>query len=222
MRRPSGSKPGRLRGAIVLLIYAGLLAMGYWGSGWLIDLIDIERFAPEHDGEARSYTLMTAGVLFYALLMAVPFVPGMEISLALLAVFGPPVAMPIYLATVAALTLSCLIGSRLPLSLIGRLFGAFGLKRSQQLVLLLQPLSAAQRLDLLLEHAPQRIVPLLLKHRYLAIIAALNMPGNALIGGGGGIALLAGSSGLYRLPLFSAAVALAALPIPLLVILSGG
>jgi hypothetical protein len=36
-----------------------------------------------------------------------------------------------------------------------------------------------------------------LRRRYIAPALALNIPGNALIGGGGGIALFAGVSGLY-------------------------
>ena len=211
--------PRWLRIAVVALIYGGLLAGGHWGSGWLIDLVgvDLGTGAQSHD-----FHVMIAGVAFYAALMAIPFVPGMEISLALLAVFGPKVAMAIYAATVAALTLSCLIGRMLPLSLIATLFGSLGLQRAKGLVQSLQPLSAEQRFEALIEHAPKRVVPVLLKHRYIAIIVALNVPGNAVIGGGGGIALLAGMSGLFTIPRFLASVSLAALPVPLVVILSSG
>ena len=71
-------------------------------------------------------------------------------------------------------------------------------------------------------HAPKRVVPVFLKHRSIAIMVALNVPGNAVIGGGGGIALLAGMSGLFTFPRFLASVSLAALPVPLFVILTGG
>lgn len=209
--------PRWLRVAALVLIYGGLLAAGHWGSGWLTDLVD-ETLG---DG-ARSYELhvMIGGILFYALLLAIPFVPGMEISLALLALFGPRVAIAIYAATVGALTLSCLFGRLMPVSLIARLFSSLGLQRARKLVEKLQPLSAGQRLAVLLENAPKRIVPALLKHRYIAVIFALNMPGNAVVGGGGGIALLAGMSGLFTFPRFVAAVALAALPVPLFVMLT--
>ena len=89
------------------------------------------------------------------------------------------------------------------------------------LVQSLEPLSAELRLATLINHAPKRIVPMLLKHRYIAIIVALNVPGNAIIGGGGGIALLAGMSGLFTMPRFFASVSLAALPVPLFVMLTG-
>ncbi len=211
--------PRWLRIAVVALVYGGLLAVGHWGSGWLIDLVgvDLGTGAQPHDRHG-----MIAGVAVYAALMAIPFVPGIEISLALLAVFGPKVAMAVYAATVAALALSCLIGRMLPLSLIATLFGSLGLQRAKGLVQSLQPLSAKQRFEVLIEHAPKRVVPVLLKHRYIAIIVALNVPGNAVIGGGGGIALLAGMSGLFTFPRFIASVSLAALPVPLVVLLSGG
>jgi hypothetical protein len=207
-----------LRIAAVVLFYGGLLGLGHWGSGWLIEVIGMDLGA---GGQSHGLHVMVAGVVLYALLMAIPFVPGMEISLALLAVFGPKVALAIYAATVAALTLSCLIGRLLPVGLIGAFFGSLGLHRARDLVLSLQPLNGEQRLAVLLEHAPKRIVPLLLKHRYIAIMVALNTPGNAIIGGGGGIALLAGMSGLFSFPRFLAAVCLAVLPVPLFIMLTG-
>ena len=94
-----------------------------------------------------------------------------------------------------------------------------GLQRAKGLVQSLQPLSAEQRLEVRIEHARKRVVPVLLKHRYIAIIVALNVPGNAVIGGGGSIALLAGLSGLFTFPRILASVSLAALPVPLVVIL---
>jgi hypothetical protein len=110
----------------------------------------------------------------------------------------------------------------LPVSLIATLFGSLGLQRAKGLVESLQPLTAEQRFEVLIEHAPKRVVPVFLKHRYIAIMVALNVLGNAVIGGGGGIALLAGMSGLFTFPRFLTSVSLAALPVPLFVILTGG
>ncbi len=208
-----------VRIAVVALIYGSLLAGGHWGSGWLIDLVGVDfgTGAPSHN-----LLVMIAGVVSYAALMAIPFVPGIEIGLALLAVFGPEVAMAINAATVAALAVSFLIGRMLPVNLIATLFGSLGLQRAKGLVQSLQPLSAEQRLEVLIEHAPKRVVPVLLKHRYIAIIVALNVPGNFVIGGGGGIALLAGMISLFTFPRFLASVSLATLPVPLVVILTSG
>jgi hypothetical protein len=208
----------RLRIAVVLLIYGGLLAGGHWGSGWLIEMIGVDFGAGAQSGGRH---VMVAGIVLYTALMAVPFVPGMEISLGLLAVFGPRIAMAVFLATVFALGLSWTIGRLLPVGRLAGFFGALGLARAKDLVARLEPLSAEQRLAVLIDHAPRRIVPMLLKHRYIAIIVALNLPGNAVIGGGGGIALLAGMSGLFTLPRFLLTVALAALPVPLFILLNG-
>ncbi len=210
--------PRWLRIALVALIYGSLLAGGHWGGGWLIDSVVVDLGAGAQSHELH---VMIAGLVFYAALMAIPFVPGMEISLALLAAFGPKVAVAIYAATVAALGLSCLIGTLLPVSLIVSFFSSLGLQRAKGLVQSIGPLSADQRLEVLIAHAPKRVVPVLLRHRYIAIIVALNVPGNAVIGGGGGIALLAGLSGLFTLPRFLASVSLAALPVPLIVLING-
>ncbi len=200
------------------MIYGGLLAGGHWGSGWLIDFVGMDLGT---GAQSQDLQVMVVGIVVYTALMAIPFVPGMEISLGLLALFGPRVAMAVFVATVAALCLSCLIGKILPVSLLATLFGSLGLQRAKGLVQSLEPLSAELRLATLIDHAPKRIVPMLLKHRYIAIIVALNVPGNAIIGGGGGIALLAGMSGLFTMPRFFASVSLAALPVPLFVMLTG-
>jgi hypothetical protein len=67
-----------------------------------------------------------------------------------------------------------------------------------------------------LKSAPSKIVPFLLKHRYLVIALMLNLPGNALIGGGGGIGLIAGMSRLYSFPRYLLLVSVAITPLPLL------
>jgi hypothetical protein len=50
---------------------------------------------------------------------------------------------------------------------------------------------------------------------------AFNLPGNTLLGGGGGIALAAGMSGLYRPVAYLATVVLAVAPVPLLFLITG-
>ena len=203
---------------ILLLIYGVLLAGGLWGSEWLIGLVGVD-LSPGVESHARHVVM--AGIALYTALMVVPFVPGMEISLALLAAFGHQVAMIIYAATVTALAFSYLIGRLVPVRLIASFFRSLGLNRAENLVLHLEPLNAKQRLETLITHAPKRIVPTLLKHRYIGVAVALNVPGNALIGGGGGIALLAGISGLFTFPRYLAIVSLAVLPVPLAVMLMG-
>ena len=54
------------------------------------------------------------------------------------------------------------------------------------------------------------------------LMVALNLPGNALVGGGGGISLVAGFSRLFSLPKYILAVTIAVLPIPLMILVTGG
>lgn len=74
---------------------------------------------------------------------------------------------------------------------------------------------AKLRLQFLLDTTPNRLTPFLLRYRYLALVILLNTPGNSLIGGGGGIALIAGLSGLFKWYYFAMAMALAIAPIPI-------
>lgn len=210
-------RPNWPRAIALILIIGVLFALGHWGSGWLTGIVK------DHIGaylEAHRLHIILAGITLYAALMAIPFLPGMEISLAMLAIFGPSVAVSIYIATVAALSFAYAIGRNVPLQVVGRLFDFLGLERAGQLMNTLQPMNRHQRLEFIVQNAPKRIVPTLLKHRYLALIAALNIPGNAMIGGGGGISLIAGLSGMFSFPLFLIAISIAALPVPLFVFLS--
>ncbi|NNU78948.1 hypothetical protein HMH01_00725 [Halovulum dunhuangense] len=153
----------------------------------------------------------------YAVLLALPFVPGVEIGLGLLTMFGAMAAPFVYLATVAGLSLSFLCGRLIPAQVLARLARRLGLARLETHLLRLDPLDSAARLELLLRSAPQGWGAMLLRRRYLALALALNMPGNAILGGGGGIALAAGMSRLFNIPGFLAAVAVAVSPVPILI-----
>jgi hypothetical protein len=85
----------------------------------------------------------------------------------------------------------------------------------------LAPLSRKERLAMLVDHAPRRFIPHLVRYRYIALVLAFNLPGNAVVGGGGGIALLAGLSGMFSFPHYLFATSIAALPVPLAALLVG-
>lgn len=70
----------------------------------------------------------------------------------------------------------------------------------------------------LTQHAPRWLKPWLVNHRMLTLIALINLPGNTLLGGGGGIALVTGLSKLMSFPQFLLGVALAVAPVPVVVI----
>ncbi len=120
----------------------------------------------------------------------------------------------------AQLAVLC-IGRFVPAAVTASLFGALGLDRARRLVLRMAALDPAGRAALLAGESPRRWAPFLLRHRYLAFAAALNLPGNTLLGGGGGLALAAGMSGLFAPAPFLVTLLLAVAPLPLFVLLSG-
>lgn len=191
--------------------YAAILSLGYWGSGWLTQTLELE---PGNRQLIANHGAVWLSLAAYALLLAVPFVPGIEISLGLLSAFGSTVALQVYFATVAAFIVSYWIGRIVPAAVLSSFFRWIGFTSAEALVERLRPLSRKERLALLVEIAPRRFIPSLVRYRYLALIVALNLPGNAILGGGGGIALLAGLSGLFSFPLYLIAASLSALPIP--------
>jgi hypothetical protein len=78
----------------------------------------------------------------------------------------------------------------------------------------IHPLSPGEKIHAIVRNAPARVIPFLVEHRYLAIAVVFNLPGNALIGGGGGIGMLAGMSALFPFPRYLLTVSLAVAPVP--------
>lgn len=54
-----------------------------------------------------------------------------------------------------------------------------------------------------------------------ALFIVINLPGNIFVGGGGGIAMIAGASRLYTLPGFLVTIVLAVAPVPLAILIFG-
>ena len=212
-KSPSGKKK-YFRIAIVLLVILGLNLAGTW----LSHQINFQIF-PRHDPVLHA-TVMAA-MAVYILLMATPFMPGIEIGMAVMVLLGHKSALLIYLCTLIALSISFLIGRFFPLHVVQRFLQWLYLEKASELVSQLEPLKRYERLDIINKKAPKKIAPLLLKHLYLTIAVVLNMPGNALIGGGGGIGLMVGMSGIVPLYKYLATVAIAVLPVPLIIYLQG-
>jgi hypothetical protein len=204
--------------ALVLAAYVGVVAGGALLGHALVDRLVLD-IRPSN--EPQIHVVIMATTATYMLVSAVPFVPGAEIGLGLIMVLGPGIVPLIYASTVLALTLAYLVGRLVPARALAAGLGALGLRRARALVLEVEGLDAGARLALLTARAPGRLVPLLLRWRYLALALAFNLPGNTLIGGGGGIAMMAGMSGLCPLLPFLATVAVAVAPVPLLVLLGG-
>ncbi len=194
-------------GCLVLLIAVGNLA-----AVWLTDALDLEIRPSTED---LVHQMITVSALAYTLLIAVPFVPGVEIGLSLITLLGPAIVFLVYVCTVVGLLISFLVGRLVPLRGLIALLDELSLKRASLLLARIEPMAREERLQFLLSKGPQRYVPLLLRHRYLALALVVNLPGNIVIGGGGGIALVAGVSRLYSLPGFLITVLLAVSPVPL-------
>ena len=156
-------------------------------------------------------------LVLYAILMAMPFVPGVEVGMSLLMMQGAKIAPFVFLATFCGLTLAYLFGRHLSHIVLRNVLRDLGLTSAVALLDRLQPLDRPQRLDLVIERLPNWIGATVIRHRYLAVALALNIPGNAVIGGGGGIAMIAGISGLFRTPIMLLTFALAVSPVPILV-----
>jgi hypothetical protein len=214
----AGPKPaGRgIRLAAKITLFLGILVFLNYATAWLADLVAFQMW-PEHADTA--VFLLFASIVFYILLLAIPFLPGIEVGLMLMAMLGGKGIALVYLCTVFALSLSFLFGRLLPPRHLARALGWFHLNRGRDLVMALEPLDTEERLRFLLRSAPSRVVPFLLRQRYLIIGVLFNLPGNALIGGGGGIGLIAGMSRLFPFPKYLLLICLAITPGPIIFLL---
>lgn len=196
-----------------IALIVGFLVLLHYGGSLVVEQINFQLW-PEH--ENLMVTVLWFSVLVYVLWMAIPFVPGIELGLALMVMLGPKGVVLVYFCTLLSLSLSFAIGRLIPLTVFSRFLGWLHLQKARNLMLQLQPLNPGEKLDFLLSSAPSKIIPYLLKHRYLMIAVTLNLPGNVLIGGGGGIGLIAGMSGLCPFPKYILFVSLAITPLPIL------
>lgn len=202
----------KITALLLLIVIANIVA------AWVTDALKLE-IRPSNEDLVHRMIMVSA--ILYATLIAIPFVPGVEVGLALIAILGPAIALLVYVATVAGLTMSFLIGRMVSMGWLIALFEELKFQRTAQLLGTIQPLSIDDQIAFLVANASNRLVPFLLRHRYLALAIVLNLPGNFLIGGGGGIALLAGVSRLYAVSGFLATVACAVAPVPLAVLMLG-
>jgi hypothetical protein len=209
------SKKKRLsRIAIVLAI---IILLNFAGT-WLGQQINFQLF-PRHESMLQGALLIA--LLLYILLMATPFMPGLEVGLAVMFLFGSKSALLVYLCTIGALSISYTTGRFFPLRIVHRLLKWLCLEKASELVIELEPLAQQERLEYLSGKAPSRITPFLLKHRFVTIAVLLNLPGNALIGGGGGIGLVVGMSRLVPFHTYVLVMAIAVSPVPLFIYLQG-
>ncbi len=198
------------------LLLAAIVVLNMAG-GWLVAQFD---FTIRPSNSDMIYRLVLVAALVYVLAMAMPFVPGIEIGLAVMLAMGPAGVPFVYVCTLLALALAFLIGRFIPLSLIARLFAWLHQKRASAMVAELASRPPDERLGVLCQQAPAGWAKRLLVYRHLAVAVVLNLPGNAVIGGAGGIAMIAGMSHLFRFPLFMRTMAIAITPVPIIMVLT--
>lgn len=223
--RPASQRhdqPSRLRVAARIAFAAAVLAFVLFGArhtgDWVMGHLT-PHLTPSTEPALHRVIMIAAAA--YVVLMALPFVPGVEIGMGMMMTFGPAIAPLVYGATVTALTLAFLIGRLVPQRLVVHGFEAVGMRRAAGSLRDLAPLETEARLHRVLAGNSPKLAAFLVRHRHVALAVALNVPGNALFGGGGGICMAAGFCRLFTLPAFLATVALAVAPVPLAIYLSG-
>ncbi len=164
--------------------------------------------------------MVIAGFVLYIILTAIPFVPGVELGMALILALGVRVVPAVYVATIAALALSFAVGCLVPEHWLASVMRWLGMQRSANLVASYAGLPGEKRIAMLLANAPEKWLPWLMRYRLVALGLLFNLPGSTLLGGGGGIAMVAGISRLVSFPKFLFCAAIAVSPVPIFLILS--
>ncbi|GGE48095.1 hypothetical protein [Actibacterium pelagium] len=194
--------------ALVALIYAGHTVIEIVVPWFDMTLL------PET--EELMHRAIVVAIGLFMILMAIPFVPGAEIGLTLLTVVGGTLAPLIYLATATSLTFAFLVGRLLPPGVLHKGLNALGLHRAASLVAEAAALSEAELHEKLIAGVTSPWARNLLRHRYVALALIINLPGNMVLGGGGGISMIAGLSRMFHPLPFVLTVLIAVLPVPLI------
>ena len=199
----------------LFIICAFLIILAAWLDYWFRGEIGIaKKFAEFVDGQWGPGILIGGGTL-YILLLSLPFVPGVELGVVLMCVFGKEGIVFVYFATVVGLSLAFLIGRLLPKKWIESHLQKLGFSQTCD--------GQVGEIDGMLDKlslnrvfCTSRFRSFLSKYRYLTIGVLFNTPGNYLIGGGGGISLACGISRSISWKWFLLSVVLAVSPVPLL------
>lgn len=198
--------------------YVVLLALG-WIAGKFLLGVAIPEMRPMN--EPLIHRIMMWALVVFIVSAAIPFVPGAEIGLTLLLVFGGQASPIVYTGMVGALLLSYGIARVVPLHVLSGLAGWLGLKRVAAFIVDLSDIPPQERPGFVSGRLTGRFGKGLMRNRYVVLAILLNMPGNSALGGGGGLAFLAGISGCYRFWPYLVSVLVAVAPVPLIFLLLG-
>jgi hypothetical protein len=199
-------------------IAAVLIVLAAWLDYWLRGELGIAKAFSDFVAGRWGTGILVGGGILYVLLLSLPFVPGVELDVLLMCVFGKEGIVFVYLATIAGLTLAFLMGRLLPKAWVASRLQMLGFSKTCDYPI--------ENMDDILDHLTHnrqgyqnRFPSFLSKYRYLTIALLFNLPGNYLIGGGGGISLACGISRRFAWKWFLLTVVLAVSPVPLLAFL---
>lgn len=204
----------RVRGVCLLAMWSTILVLGHQLSH--------EGFHQLRDNLLSTstgigmYGLALVAVV-YVLALALPFIPGVEIGLLLMVLFGRDGVVAAYVATIVGLSLAYLAARTVPKRITLKWMNALGLSDATN-----DPKDAMDAFVVggrTAQGITARLGRFLLSHRHLTLAVCLNLPGNSVLGGGGGIAALCGLSGQFRWWLYFFTLFVATAPLPLLVLI---
>ena len=172
-------------------------------------------------GSMTMISVLIISLAVYAILIAIPFMPGIEVGVALLLLQGASIAPFVYLATITGLMTAYLIGSTVPFAWLHKMACDLGLKRVCDFLDQIATTPPEVRLANQRAMLTGWLARLTVDYRYAAIGVLLNVPGTFAIGGGGGILMAAGLSRLFNGWAILLTLAIATLPVPLAVWIMG-
>ena len=108
-------------------------------------------------------------------------------------------------------------GRFVPDAWLRKRFADLHLTRATGLLARVEPLAPEERLALLRKALPQRAQGLTGRGRYVLLALVVNMPGSSLLGGGGGILMMAGLSRVFTPLATLVTMLIAVAPIPVVV-----
>ena len=199
----------------LFLILAIFTVFALWVDYWIRGELGMAKTFVQFLQSQWGVAALIVGGLIYILLLSLPFVPGVELGVLLMCSFGKEGIVFVYLATIAGLSLAFMIGRLVPQSWIRFGLEKLGLSRfytndSNGIEKIANQMYTGHK------YIPKRICSFLVKYRYPTIAVLINLPGNYLLGGGGGISLACGTSQSISWKWFLLTIVLAVSPVPLL------
>tara|TARA_R110001592_G_scaffold64165_1_gene196973 strand:+ start:14080 stop:14655 length:576 start_codon:yes stop_codon:yes gene_type:complete len=142
------------------------------------------------------YIVLVVSSVIYAFLLAIPYFPGIEVGIAIMIIFGTFGVISVYIATTLGLLAAFLLGKKL--------------RKNNRPNDHFRKIIISETTEKLSTYSPM-----------FTLMILLNLPGNIVLGGGGGIAM---SYGYYRklsTLKFLISLMIATSPIPILLAVFG-